>query len=285
MRFNRLSSVVVILLLLTPALPFAAAQDGELPDAIVAERISFHPEGIEWDAANERFLTGSLTEGTIFEIADDGAVTPFIEDENLTATIGIHIDEENERLLVCNSDPAAFGDPSVTGIAQLGIFDLNTGELLHFLDLGALLPEGRHFCNDVTVDADGNAYVTDTFSPVIYQVTPDGEVSVFVQDDQLGIEVELESRFFGLDRNGVVAGRRVFENGMNESFAPNVPDSNGIPANRVRSLVFGAKLVEKNVFHRVGYHALNVLYGPGNCLVCEDHRGHARQRGEKKRRP
>jgi sugar lactone lactonase YvrE len=188
MRFYHSLNIVFILMLLVVALPFTLAQDEELPDLVLAQHTSLHPEGIEWDAANGRFLTGSLAEGTIFEVADDGTVTPFIEDEDFLNTIGIHIDPATERLLVCNSEVAAFNDPEVQGTAQLGIYDLNSGERLQFVDLGALLPEGRHFCNDVTVDAEGNAYVTDTFSPVIYKVTPEGEASIFVEDDQLGNE-------------------------------------------------------------------------------------------------
>ena len=179
-------SVVIVFLLLAVALPFALGQDAELPDVILAQRPNFGPEGIEWDAEGGRFLTGSLPEGSIFAIADDGTVTPFIEDEDLVATIGIHIDHETGRLLVCNSDTVVFSDQEAPGIAQLGIYDLATGERLHLADLGGLLPpENRHFCNDVTVDTEGNAYVTDSLSPVVYQVTPDGEASVFVEDERL----------------------------------------------------------------------------------------------------
>ncbi|MEL7236154.1 MAG: hypothetical protein AAGK74_16735, partial [Chloroflexota bacterium] len=70
-------------------------------------------------------------------------------------------------------------------IAQLGIYDMETREELHFVDLGSLYPDGRHFANDVTVDADGNAYVTDTLSPVIYKVDMDGNAEVFAENPEL----------------------------------------------------------------------------------------------------
>ena len=104
--------LLVIMLLLLAVVPQAFAQEAELPDLIMAAHPGIHPEGIEWDAENERFLTGSLTEGTIFAVADDGTVTPFIEDENLLASVGIHIDAANNRLLVASSDLAAAGDPA-----------------------------------------------------------------------------------------------------------------------------------------------------------------------------
>jgi sugar lactone lactonase YvrE len=178
--------LLVVLLLLSAVVPQAFAQ--ELPDLVMAMHPGLHPEGIEWDAENERFLVGSLTEGTVFAIADDGTVTPFIEDENLMASVGIHIDQRNNRLLVASSDLAATGDPAMNGSALLGAYDLTTGEQIYFADLGALLPEGRHFANDVTADPEGNAYVTDSFSPVIYKVTPEGEASIFAENELFAIE-------------------------------------------------------------------------------------------------
>jgi sugar lactone lactonase YvrE len=185
---NRLLKLLVIVLLLMLVMPHVVAQEAELPDLVMAAHPGLHPEGIEWDAENGRFLTGSLPEGTIFEIADDGTVTPFVEDENLLASIGIHIDQANSRLLVASSDLGAAGDQSLMGAALLGAYDLNTGEPVYFADLGALLPEGRHFANDVTSDPEGNAYVTDSFSPVIYKVTPEGEASVFVENEAFAVE-------------------------------------------------------------------------------------------------
>jgi hypothetical protein len=42
--------------------------------AFTAARGGFIPEGVEYDKANGRFLTGSLAEGSIFTIGRDGAV-------------------------------------------------------------------------------------------------------------------------------------------------------------------------------------------------------------------
>lgn len=186
---NRLKKALMVIVLFVFAVgPQVFAQEMELPEQVMAAHPNLHPEGIEWDAANGRFLVGSLTEGTIFTVADDGTVTPFIEDENLISSIGIHIDAANNRLLVASSDLAAAGDENLMGSAALGAYDLTTGEPVYFADLGALLPEGRHFANDIAVDPDGNAYVTDSMSPVIYKVTPEGEASIFTQNDLFAVE-------------------------------------------------------------------------------------------------
>lgn len=154
-------------------------------EAIVIELPGILPEGVEYDATGERFLFGSLSEGTIFQIAEGGAAEPFIEDEDLVSSVGIHVDIYNNRLLVANSDASIFFGSEGPGMAAVAAYDLESGERLYLTDLGALLPESGHFANDVTVDADGNAYVTDTLVPVIYRVDPDGNAEIFIEDEQL----------------------------------------------------------------------------------------------------
>lgn len=165
------------------AAPLAAQQ---LPDTVLIEDPGLHPEGVEWDADRSRFLVSSVTRGTVTAVEDDGALETLVEDGDVTASIGVHIDRERGRLLVADADPSAIQGAG-EGHARLGIYDLETGERLHHVDLGGL-HDGRHFANDVTVGPDGSAYVTDSFSPVIYRVSPGGEASVFVEDERLGTE-------------------------------------------------------------------------------------------------
>jgi sugar lactone lactonase YvrE len=146
---------------------------------ITAERGGFIPEGIEYDEDNGRFLTGSLAEGSIFVIERDGRVVPFIRDAELVSSVGIEADEDRDRLLVTNSNSAVFNDQNASGHAKLGVYHLSTGERLAMVDLGATIAApARYFANDVTVDREGNAYVTDSFANAIYRVTPDYEASV-----------------------------------------------------------------------------------------------------------
>jgi len=159
----------------------SAVPDPGLPAVIVAERGGFIPEGVEYDTANGRILTGSLAEGTIFQITNDGAVVPVVTDDELVSSVGIEVDEERDRLLVANSDRAAFGG-GATGQAKLGVYRLSTGERLAMVDLAAAITDApddaSYFANDVAVGADGTAYVTDSIMNVVYAVSPDYEASV-----------------------------------------------------------------------------------------------------------
>lgn len=163
----------------------------DLPSEIVVKRPGFSPEGLEYDADRDRFLLSSLTEGTIFQVTDDGTITPFIEDETLLSTAGIHIDRERGRLLVTNVEGEAVnrfltGEPITGGIrASLVAYDIGTGERLFVADLSQVSDIPLALINDVTVDEAGNAYVTNSAAPVIYKVTPQGEASVFIRDERL----------------------------------------------------------------------------------------------------
>jgi sugar lactone lactonase YvrE len=164
-----------------PAPTPAATPAAPAGRTIVAERGGFIPEGIEYDQANRRFLTGSLAEGSIYQIHDDGRVTPVVTDPELVSSVGIEVDEPRDRLLVANSDRAVF-QPGNVGQAKLGVYSLTTGERIAMVDLAAVIGQPSdppaYFANDVTVDNDGNAYVTDTRMNVIYRVGADYQASV-----------------------------------------------------------------------------------------------------------
>lgn len=153
----------------------------EIPARIVIERGGFIPEGVEYDQANGRFLTGSLAEGSIFEIGLDGGMTAIITDPELVSSVGIEVDEPRDRLLVANSDSSVFGGGG-RGQAKLGVFSLTTGERIAMVDLGTMLgdvPEdAAFFANDVTVSDDGIIFVTDTQMNVLYTVDNDYRASV-----------------------------------------------------------------------------------------------------------
>ena len=160
--------------------PAPSAGNGGLPDRIVAERGGFIPEGIEYDQANDRFLTGSLAEGSIFEIGADGSVTAVVTDPELVSSVGIEVDEPRDRLIVANSDFRVFQGQS-NGQAKVGVFNLTTGERVAMVDVGAELDAGADaafFCNDVTVADDGTIFATDTRQNVVYAVDAAYEPSV-----------------------------------------------------------------------------------------------------------
>ena len=170
-----------------------------LPDNITFTKNALYPEGVDYDAANHRFLVTSLHEGVVGAVTADGTYTPVFQNPAMISAIGIRIDAKRDRVLVCNSDPGAsiHTKPESQGkLAGLAAFKLSTGELIKYVDLGGLAQGGGHFCNDIALDSDGNIYATDSFSPIIYKIDGDYNASIFVEDKRFTGE--------GFNLNGIV---------------------------------------------------------------------------------
>jgi len=154
------------------------------PDVISFNKMALYPEGVDWDADRKSFLVTSVRQGIISEIKDDGSYKVFAQDPRMVSAVGIRIDAARDRVLVCNADPGAskFSTSKTTGkLAALAVFQLSTGKLIKYLDLAEGL-DGSHFCNDIAIDKDGTAYITDSFSTIIYKVSPEYKASVLIDN-------------------------------------------------------------------------------------------------------
>jgi len=154
------------------------------PERILFTSPNAQPEGIEYDAVRGVYLVGSITEGTLRRVSDDGAVEVLNAAPGLAGTTGLHIDTRRDRLL-------AVGSLQDAGMA-LGEYDLQTGEVFRVVGLDDAVGPGG-LANDVVTDASGNAYVTDTAHGAVLRVDPQGNVNVLARDALLaganGIEI------------------------------------------------------------------------------------------------
>lgn len=196
-----LKSILVVILASTLGIGVVMvnAQDDTAPAVVTIEQEGLYPEGVAYDSTNGVFLVTSLTNGGVYSVADDGTFSVIVEDERLVSAIGLKVDEANGRVLVANSDPGVgmrTSEGTAGTLAALVVYDLETGEELFYVDLGALVPNAGHFANDIALDADGNAYVTDSFSPIIYLVDVEGNAEILVQDEAFAAE--------GFGLNGII---------------------------------------------------------------------------------
>src|SRR5579864_617374 len=136
----------------------------------------------------------STTDGTLYvgRLGDGGIVrvkprtggsTIFVQPgaSGSRSILGVFADEASNTLWACSNDLSALGAPATgsdTGSA-LKAFDLKTGNGKRSVSL----PGSHAFCNDITVDAQGSVYVTDSANPTILKLSS-GAMSfdVFAQD-------------------------------------------------------------------------------------------------------
>jgi len=170
--------IFIILIILCT---LSACSTTKIPDEIIFDFDNLFPEGIEYDENGERFLLGSLKERTIFQVFDDGTIEPFLEDPDLYECAGLEIDRKNQRLLVVNNNDGE-------GKSYLNSYDLSTGERIFTSDISSIKPDLPHYANDVAIDADGNAYVTeigswltDEYTSAIYRVDMEGNPTLFME--------------------------------------------------------------------------------------------------------
>ncbi len=144
-----------------------------------------YPEGITYDAKTDSLFVGSFYKGEVQRI-QRGKVTVFIPagQDELHSAVGLFADAKRRRLWVCNSEAGASqrSTPESVGKANVHIYDLDKKALIKKV---GLTQESGHFCNDIALDVNGNAYITDSFSPVIWKV--DGTtfvLSEFINDEK-----------------------------------------------------------------------------------------------------
>jgi len=137
------------------------------------------PESGFYDPVGRAFYVGSATKGSITRVDADGTETIFFEPmpSSSLRTLGLTIDAEARRLWVCVQDTAS-------GEVGVWTFDLSTGEREIDFDLASAAEDSS--CNDIALDSEGVAYVSDSANPRVYRANPeDGVISVWADDPLL----------------------------------------------------------------------------------------------------
>jgi sugar lactone lactonase YvrE len=152
--------------------------------SITPER--FFPEGVAVDK-NGNFYIGSMELGAVHIAQPNSEESePFIEPDatnELVSVIGLYVDDATDTLYVCSSDA---GNSPQAGTAQAAIkaFQLPSGDFIASYEWPEFsgtqwtdeVPSGVNgFCNDMTMDADGNLYATDSWYPRILRLPAGGD--------------------------------------------------------------------------------------------------------------
>ncbi|KAL2507555.1 Calcium-dependent phosphotriesterase superfamily protein [Forsythia ovata] len=200
------STKFFLLLFLLSAIPFALIIHLEISDP-ATHVFEYHSAGwfrecAKWDDVNQRFLVSYFDGGfgviPVPENYSSGTVLEEIPvvnnvDFGKNKTLGFVIDRPRNRVVV------AIGDAVGNRYGAVAAYDLTSWKRIFLTKLSG--PEDRAFAEDLAVDTEGNAYITDPLGNKIWKVGVNGEFMSIIKSP-LFIPKEWYNNLFGL--NGIV---------------------------------------------------------------------------------
>jgi sugar lactone lactonase YvrE len=158
---------------------------GKMTRKITIPGDRYFPEGVTV-SSDGTFFVGSLFEGCIMRsLPGNSQMDQFIESgsNELISVLGLWADEKRNILWACSSDA---GNGRLAGKGTVGVkaFDMCSGAPKGSYDF-----PGSGFANDLTIDSQGNLYVTDSWTPRILRLRA-GETKLeeWINDPILGVE-------------------------------------------------------------------------------------------------
>jgi hypothetical protein len=180
---SRLTQMVIAIALFSSVPWMTTADAGPLSIALPGTRA--FPESIT-SARDGTLFIGRLGDGGIIRANPrTGKASLFVAPgaSGSRSITGVFADEASKTLWACSNDLSASGGPSAgrdRGSALKG-FDLRTGAP----KLSVPLPGPNAFCNDITVDARGAVYVTDSAAPNVLRLpAPASTFEAFASNPQ-----------------------------------------------------------------------------------------------------
>lgn len=194
------------------ALNFAAtlliALTTGLAQAQSTESIALHgaqlfPEGIV-TLPNNDLLVGGFGDGSIQKIDSKNNVTYFSQSgqNGMVIAVGFAVDKTNNRLWVANFNfKTESGNPG----SNLKVFDLTSGKLLKTIPENFV--QGAFF-NEVTLDRNGNVFVSDTFGPKLWTANYDAAAATVFVTDEVLLKNPSADQPFGLNGLTITPGEQ-----------------------------------------------------------------------------
>ncbi|XP_076905461.1 uncharacterized protein LOC143561220 [Bidens hawaiensis] len=177
------STKFFLLILLISAIPLAIIISLESTTP-TTHHYHFHSTGwfresSKWDQINHRFIVSFTDTGGlgVVHVPHDHKHNTVLEEirvvENTDAvgngTCGVYIDGARNRVVVAIAD--VFGNK----FSAVAAYDLSSWKRLFFTQLSSS-GGAKSFADDVTVDSEGNAYITDAKGTQIWKVGLDGQL-------------------------------------------------------------------------------------------------------------
>ena len=150
-------------------------------------------EGVAWDNRSESFFVGTIGTGTIYRgTLRDTTLRPFITpDPALPADSAVGMKVSHDKLYVAGGPTGSIYVYEIKSGALLARFETQTGG----------------FLNDLVVTKKGDVYVTDSFRPMIWHLTPAMVKAASGTPEGIPVGPEIAYTAGAFNLNGIVARR------------------------------------------------------------------------------
>jgi Cu-Zn family superoxide dismutase len=147
-----------------------------------------NPEGVAWAPNSDTFFVGATGDGTIYRGSlHNTRVHVYIAGAQGRSAVGMKV--FNGKLYVAGGS---------TG--QITVYRVATGRVIASFDTGA-----GGFLNDLTVTDDGHVYVTDSFRPTLWHLTPAQVRAGAGRPDGIPVEPQIAYKAGAFNLNGIVS--------------------------------------------------------------------------------
>jgi sugar lactone lactonase YvrE len=147
------------------------------------ESDNLYPEGIAYDSKRDLIYVSSITSGKIGAVDRKGNFKVAFDDPRLVSSLGLKCNRKNDKLYALNGDfgmSSKSSKDNIGKVVQLIIINVSTSKIEDVVDLSDLI-SGKRLLNDLTLDKEGNVYITDSYASVICKVDKNKNKSVFAQ--------------------------------------------------------------------------------------------------------
>ncbi len=137
-----------------------------LPDTVVK------PETISWDESRQKFLIGTIADGSILAVGEDGQVEELLRADNengMWAILDLAIDQDQKRLWVTSASIKGFSRFDSVDKGRSALYELNL-ETLELINRYPVPVDGQaHILGSMALSPNGDIYIADRHYPIIYK--------------------------------------------------------------------------------------------------------------------
>ena len=150
----------------------AAEPMGESEPAFTLPQNVLMPETLAWDESRQKFLVGTVAEGSVLAVDKDGKVTELItaNDENgMWSVFDLLVDPARNRLWVSSAATPVFSRFSAVDKGRSALFEYNL-ETLELIHRHPVPVDGRpHILGSMALGPEGEIYIADRALPILYR--------------------------------------------------------------------------------------------------------------------